>query len=352
VTSSSIHAAAPHDPAAVRDAADLGSCLRCGYDRAGLGRRQACPECGVAPDPDAGAAVARALVAWPRRTLGALVGRRAVDGWWCLHHSSHALLARLQMVMGLTAATALLLVFFTAGAHVKAIVAVGPPLGPTGAQGTIYVVPTTASLAGVLRGDEGIARPGGGGGSVVSIDGGSPPVLPSIFVAQPSWSAFFVAQLVWSSCLPAAGLLGLRFFFLPFTMRRVFGGTTSNANGSSAAELRASAAIAADASIATAGLAGAIATIAAACAAFAAVLVVPTGAAVMIAGSARPALFTLLLVLPPVLVARAVASDGTRRVFPGPVRAAIALVLAYAAGLGCAVAVIGLTFTLASRLLV
>jgi hypothetical protein len=251
------------------------------------------------------------------------------------------------MVVGLVAATGLLLVFFATAAHVKVIVAVGPPLGPAGATGTINAVATSASLAGVLRGDEGVGRPGGGARPIVALEAGVEPSLPAIYVASPSWSPFFVAQLVWSSCLPAAGLLGLRFFFLPFTMRRLLGATAP-----ASSDLRISAAIAADASIATAGLAGALATIAISCAAFLAALVAPSDAAVAIASLARPTVFAFLLALPPILVARAVASDGARRVFPGPVRAAIALVLAYAAGLGCAIAVIGLTFSLASRLLV
>lgn len=322
------------------NAAKLPYCLVCGYDRVGLAQTMPCPECGSAPDRDASRKVARELAQPLRHAVGLLTLRRGPDGWWCLLPSTMRLRARVQMVTGLTVATICLVAFFGAGAHVRAIVALLPTTIKL-QEGMGAAIAQNALLGGVVRGDMGYAQPIGAVPVLMTFPADQPPIVPLLQFVRPSGSPFVVAQIVWLSCIPAAGLLGLRFLFVPLTMRLMRRSLTPTT--------RVAAAIAADATVAAAAMATAIAVICTAVLLFVMAIVLPVNISAHVIRLTPAIIVAILVGMPPTLLAHAIRNDGARRVFAWPTAAAIMTFVGYLAGIGVAAGVIGITFALASR---
>ncbi|MDZ4756238.1 MAG: hypothetical protein SGJ11_17315 [Phycisphaerae bacterium] len=140
--------------------------------------------------------------------------------------------------------------------------------------------------------------------------------------------------------MPAAGLLGLRFVFLPLTIRSMRRSMTD--------ETRAAAAVAADATVASAGIATALLVIATAIGLFLAAIYLPDRISADVIGATPIVLLTLLITAPPTFVARAEQCDGARRVFARPTLAVLVTFISYFVGLGIAAALISVTFVIAS----
>jgi hypothetical protein len=318
-------------------------CLACGYERAGIADHQACPECGHAVDEHASRAVAHHFDAPFRRAFAEIRGRIPL-GWWCLLPTRAQLAARLQLVTWLTLTTLSLLVFLAGGAHIRLWIAANPIRTVATTVGIEAVLIDNAILGGLLPGDIGWKREPGARSFVMNVPVGTRPTIPHIEVVSPNWSPFFIATITWAACLPAAGLLGLRFILLPLTLRLQ--------RRSLSLQTRCAASVAADATVASAAIGCCVLTIGTATCAFLIAPLLPNATAIVLGKALPMVLMGELLLLPPLLFANAMWHDRSRRVFSWPKLAATLSFASYFVGVGLGVAVIAATFAIAVRLLV
>ena len=315
-------------------------CLACGYERTGLDHGDRCPECGHDRSPKADESAHRGALATfnqpLRRAMRESVGRVPL-GWWCLIPPTARLRGRLQLVASLSGTTALLLMLFLGGAHIRLWRPSPSVRGiPTGGLTLVENV----VLGGIVRGDLGVAR-----------ELGTRP-LPrrdyeangrSVELVTPNWSPFLFSIGIWSACLPAAGLLGLRFVLVPFVLRcqrRSLSGATRDA-----------ARIAADATVASAAIGCTAVVVGFAVASFLVAMVAPPALGALLARAAPATILSLLLLLPPLLVAIVIWNDRARRVFAWPRLAAAMTFASYFLGIGMAIGAISATFAIAVRVL-
>lgn len=326
-------------------------CLACGYERVGLVAGHNCPECGQdcspVADDVARDGVLKAFAQPFRRASREMLGRVPL-GWWCLLPARQRLAARVQMVTSLTVATLVLLVLFIGGAHVRLWITAYPvrPLpananqsGPAGSP----VLIENIVLGGIVRGDLGGYRELGTRPLPMIIDPPASEVRRRVELVRPNWSPFFLSITIWSACLPAAGLLGLRFVLFPLTLRWQ--------RRSLAPETRSAARVAADATIASAAIGCARVVVGFAVGVFLLATVAPTSVAVVLAKSEPGVILGLLLLLPPLLVSIVIWNDRARRVFAWPKLAALMTFASYFLGVAIAVGTIAATFSIAVRVM-
>lgn len=320
--------------------APLPYCLACGYERAGLSEATVCPECGAMPTADARELVELAFRRPLRRAVNVIVGRFEL-GWWCLLPARLRIAARVQMVLFLTIATVALAAFFLIGAHVRVYIAFTPdPMRPP-SGGIEYMKGENAILGGLVRGDMGWNREPGAIPIEIASPLGEPPIAPRLEFLRPSMHPIVIASAMWAACLPAAGLLGLRFVLLPLTLRLMRRSLTP--------QTRTAAAIAADASVAATAIACAALTIAAAVLSFLLALALPLPAAAALIRATPATILALLVALPPLLFTGAIRSDRARRVFAWPAAAAVTTFAGYFVGIALGAAVTAATFLVATR---
>ncbi len=320
--------------------APLPYCLACGYERAGLHEVTACPECGAIPTADARQLVERSFRRPIRRAVDVMLGRCEL-GWWCLLPARLRVAARVQMVLLLTVATVALAAFFLIGAHVRAYIAFTPdPLRPP-SGGIEYLTGENAILGGLVRGDMGWNRQPGAVPVQIAVPLGEAPIAPRLELLRPSLHPIVIASAMWAACLPATGLLGLRFLLLPLTLRLMRRSLTP--------QTRTAAAIAADASVAATAIACAALTIAAAVLSFLLALALPLSAAAALIRATPATLLALLVALPPLLFTGAIRNDRARRVFAWPTAAAVTTFAGYFVGIALGAAVTAATFLVATR---
>ncbi len=327
------------------DATNLPYCLHCGYDRHGHAEArcvETCPECGHAPDPNAAAHVLRAFNDPVRSARSLLLGRVPL-GWWSLLPLTLRGRARIQRVGWLTLTTVLLASFFFLGGHVRYVYAVGPPtpIPSLPAEPRVTREVYRALASGLVATDASPLQPTGASSVTVERPRDDAEVRRGLRPMALSLQPRFLAGVIWSSCIPAAGLLALRFIALPivFALRRQTLGH----------DLRTAAIVAADATVATTAIAAMVVTIAIPMLVMLAVTVLPIPAADALVRATPTIVLTSLIGVPPILFAAAVRRDFSRRVFPIPMLAAALLLASYALGLGVAMGLIAMTFAFASR---
>jgi hypothetical protein len=331
------------------DATSVPFCLHCGYDRAGqppASRTAPCPECGNAPDPEA---AARALAAFhdPVRRGRSLLLGRVPPGWWCLLPPTLWRAARVQRVLWLTITTLLLASFFFLGGHIRYVYAVGPavpvpslaaaPPSATKVTRTVY----QAIASGLVPADANPIQPTGASSITSERPHDNPEIRCGLRSMALSLQPRFLAGVIWSSCIPAAGLLALRFVALPIIL--------AFRRQKLAQDLHTAAIVAADATVAATAIASTLVTVAIPILVMGAVTLLPISAADALVRITPTLVLTSLVGLPPLLFATAVWRDHSRRVFPIPVLAAALLLGSYALGLGVAMGLIAATFAIASR---
>lgn len=321
-------------------------CLGCGYERIGIESATACPECGTVTADDVHDEALMRFRNPLQRALAESRGRIPL-GWWCLLSPDHRLAARVQLVKWLTLSTLALLLFFAGGAHIRLWFAAHPIRVVTRAteesNGTEAVLIDNAILSGLLPGDLGWARTPGARPFPYTFPVGQPPSIPRLELVKPDWTPFFIASVTWAACLPAAGLLGLRFILFPLALRvsrRSLGDATRQAAG-----------VAADATVASAAITCTATTIGWATLTFLLSAVLPNASAMAIVRSNPMSILGLLLLLPPLLVSVVVWHDRARRVFAWPKLAAAMTFVSYFIGVALAIGAIAATFSIAVRVL-
>jgi hypothetical protein len=246
------------------------------------------------------------------------------------------------MVSWLTATTLVLFLFFLLGGHIRLWFG-SHPLKSTGSAAasseTASYLIDNAILSGLVPGDLGGFRQLGAKPLFHVVPASEAIRTPHLEFVRSNWTPYFFAMVTWTACLPAAGLLGLRFLLLPLMLRWQ--------RPTLGPETRRAAAIAADATVASAAISASRLTVGFAAAVFVLCAVLPNPAANALVRAEPTVILGILGLSPPVLVAVVIARDRSRRVFAWPKVAALLTFLTYFIGIGLGLAVIATTFRLA-----